>query len=181
MGLIGNIIGSTVGTGIKLWAGHKANKKIQQNIDMFNDTVNKYQTQQASNQAYYDSIQNEDAASNANTMAAINAAQQINQENNEQATAQKILTGGTDESVAHAKAQGAQTVGQMLNNAAVQNQQRQENAHAAGSQSWLAYQQATDAVNNKIADARTNQAKVIQKQGEEAAQGVAKASRLIKI
>lgn len=175
----GNAIGAIGGTAIKLWAGHQANKKIQENIKMFQNTVNKYQDRQASDDAYYNAIANEDAASNANTMAAVNAANEINQQNNEQARAQQILTGGSDESAALAKQQGAQTIGNMLNNAAVQNMQRQQQAHQTGAENWMAYQKATDAVNNQIAAARTGQAQNTVNMGDAAAKGFAKAAKNI--
>lgn len=179
LGKYGNAIGAIGGTAIKLWAGHSANKKIQQNIKMFQNTVDKYKNQQASDRAYYNAIENEDAAANANTMAAVNAANEINAENNAQALARQVITGGTDESAALAKQQGAKTIGGILNNAAVQNQQRQQQAHQTGEQNWMAYQRATDAMNNQIAAARTNQAQNTVNMGESAAKGFAKAARNI--
>jgi len=180
-GSYGSAAGTIVGLGAKLWAGKKAGNLMNKNISMFKDTINKYQAQQTADKAHTDAVVNEDASSNVNTMAAVTAANNINQQNNEQARAQQILTGGSDESAALAKAQGAQTVGGMLSSAAVQNQTRQDNAYEQGQQNWMAYQQATDAVQNKLAAQREAKARGIQKTGNDFAQASAEIGNSLKI
>lgn len=154
MGLIGSVLGLAGAVA----GGIKAGNTLKKNEKMWGDRIARYQN-------HMDAVVNEDPTQNVATQAAITAANAVNQQNQKNTAAARAITGGTEEATAQQRAQGAQVVGQMLQNATVQGQQRADQAWAQGNQ-------AIDQMNAYIAAARQARANATMK----AASGVAGAA-----
>lgn len=105
MGLIGSGIGAAgaVFGGI---SASKANKKMKRNIE----------DQRKKNQDWYDQRYNEDATQRADAQRVLSQTQDMLKRQTDAAAGSAAVGGGTDESVAQAKAQANDTLGNVMSN-----------------------------------------------------------------
>lgn len=157
MGLIGGIIGGTLGAAGSIFGGIKASKamkRVKENI----------QAQQQANQNWYDRRYNEDATQRADAQRILTQTEESIRNRNRQAAGAQAVMGGTDESVAAAKAANAQALADATSQIAV-------NADNRKDQIEQAYQQRDAQLNAALNDLEVNKAKAI----SQAVKGVAEA------
>lgn len=143
MGLIGSIVGGVASAAGGILAGNK----MSEADDIFNKRMDQIK-------AHRDKVYYQDPTQTADNQAALTNAREVMKEATDRAAATAAVTGGTDESVALAKKQAADTVGGMLQQQAVQGAQRREQA----------YQNAEgqlDAYTKYLADSKKAQAQAI--------------------
>lgn len=116
MGLIGSIIGGAAGVAGGIFAAKKAGEAD----DLYNDRLR--QIKEHRDNLYY-----RDPTQSADNQAAVSQARELMTEDAKRAAGTAAVTGGTDESVALAKKQGSQVVGNMLQQQATQGEQQREN------------------------------------------------------
>lgn len=103
------LIGSAIGAGASIFGGigaSKAMKRAKRNIE----------AQRSKNEDWYDRRYNEDATQRADAVQVLTQAQDMLRRNAAQAAGSAAVTGGTDESVAQAKASATKTVGEVMGN-----------------------------------------------------------------
>lgn len=157
MGLIGGIIGGTLGAAGSIFGGIKASKamkRVKENI----------QAQQLANQNWYDRRYNEDATQRADAQRILTQTEESIRNRNRQAAGAQAVMGGTDESVAAAKAANAQALADATSQIAV-------NADNRKDQIEQTYQQRDAQLNAALNDLEVNKAKAI----SQAVKGVAEA------
>jgi len=157
MGLIGGIVGGTLGAAGSIFGGIKASKamkRVKENI----------QAQQQANQNWYDRRYNEDATQRADTQRILTQTEESIRNRNRQAAGAQAVMGGTDESVAAAKAANAQALADATSQIAV-------NADNRKDQIEQTYQQRDAQLNAALNDLEVNKAKAI----SQAVKGVAEA------
>lgn len=157
MGLIGGIIGGTLGAAGSIFGGIKASKamkRVKENI----------QAQQQANQNWYDRRYNEDATQRADAQRILTQTEESIRNRNRQAAGAQAVMGGTDESVAAAKAANAQALADATSQIAV-------NADNRKDQIEQAYQQRDAQLNAALNDLEVNKAKAI----SQAVKGMAEA------
>ncbi len=115
MGLIGSAIsaGASIAGGI---VASKAMNRVKKNIE----------EQRKKNQDWYDRRYNEDATQRADAVQVLTQTQDMLRRNNAQAAGAAAVTGGTDESVAQAKASATKTVGDVMSNISVNADKRKD-------------------------------------------------------
>lgn len=119
MGIIGSAVGGAMKIGGAIFGGISAAKKMKQvkaNIDQ----------QRKDNQAWFDRRYNEDATQRADAQAVINMTTQNILERNRQAAGAQAVMGGTEESLAAAKAANNQALAQTMSGIAVNAEQRKD-------------------------------------------------------
>jgi hypothetical protein len=119
MGVLGATIGGSLGVGASIFGGvqaSKAMKKIKQNI----------QTQQSENQDWYDRRYNEDATQRADAQRILTMANENIKQRNQQAAGTQAVMGGTEESVAAAKAANNQALADATSQIAVNGDRRKD-------------------------------------------------------
>ena len=121
MGLIGSIVGGVTGAVGGVAAAKALNKGYRQQQEIYNNRLNDVR-------AHRDAVYYQDPTQSAENQAAVTNAQKVMDEANQRAQATSIVAGGTDESAALAKQQAASTVGNMMQQQAVQGQSRKDNA-----------------------------------------------------
>lgn len=144
MGLIGGILGGTVGIAGGLIAGSKMNKGYRQQQDIYNQRLSDIK-------AHRDNLYYRDPTQTAENQAAVTQAQELLADNAKQAAATAAITGGTAESEALAKRQGAEAVANMMQQQAVQGAAQKEAA-------WNAADQQIDAFSQYLANSKLQQA-----------------------
>ncbi len=157
MGFIGGIIGGTLGAAGSIFGGIKASKamkRVKENI----------QAQQQANQNWYDRRYNEDATQRADAQRILTQTEESIRNRNRQAAGAQAVMGGTDESVAAAKAANAQALADATSQIAV-------NADNRKDQIEQTYQQRDAQLNAALNDLEVNKAKAI----SQAVKGVAEA------
>ena len=157
MGLIGGRIGGTLGAAGSIFGGIKASKamkRVKENI----------QAQQQANQNWYDRRYNEDATQRADAQRILTQTEGSIRNRNRQAAGAQAVMGGTDESVAAAKAANAQALADATSQIAV-------NADNRKDQIEQTYQQRDAQLNAALNDLEVNKAKAI----SQAVKGVAEA------
>lgn len=157
MGLIGGIIGGTLEAAGSIFGGIKASKamkRVKENI----------QAQQQANQNWYDRRYNEDATQRADAQRILTQTEESIRNRNRQAAGAQAVMGGTDESVAAAKAANAQALADATSQIAV-------NADNRKDQIEQTYQQRDAQLNAALNDLEVNKAKAI----SQAVKGVAEA------
>lgn len=157
MGLIGGIVGGTLGAAGSIFGGIKASKamkRVKENI----------QAQQQANQNWYDRRYNEDATQRADAQRILTQTEESIRNRNRQAAGAQAVMGGTDESVAAAKAANAQALADATSQIAV-------NADNRKDQIEQTYQQRDAQLNAALNDLEVNKAKAI----SQAVKGVAEA------
>ncbi len=163
MGLIGGIIGGVTSAAGGLIAGHALNKGYKQQWELYNNRLNDVK-------AHRDAVYYQDPTQSAESQAAVTQAQQVMDNANKRAAATSIVTGGTDESAALAKAQASQSVGNMMMQQAVQGQSRKDNA-------WSSADSQIDTFSKYLADSKLAQAQGKAQAIQSAASGLASAAK----
>ena len=105
MGLIGSAIGAA-GSVLGGISASKAIKKMKRNIE----------DQRKKNQDWYDQRYNEDATQRADAQRVLSQTQEMLKRQTDAAAGSAAVGGGTDESVAQAKAQANDTLGNVMSN-----------------------------------------------------------------
>ncbi len=103
MGILGGVVGGALGIGASIFGGRKASKAM-------NEVKKNLQTQMRENQDWYDSRYNEDATQRADAQAVLTKTREEIAQRNRQAAGTQAVMGGTEESVAAAKAANAQAM-----------------------------------------------------------------------
>ncbi|RXE71598.1 hypothetical protein ED352_04655 [Muribaculaceae bacterium Isolate-002 (NCI)] len=155
------MIGSLVGAGLSavgsIFGGisaSKAMKKVKKNL----------QAQKQANQDWYDRRYNEDATQRADAQRILTKTEESIKNRNRQAAGAQAVMGGTEESVAAAKAANNQALADATSQIAV-------NAEARKDQIEQTYQQKDAQINDALNNLEINKAQAI----SSAVQGVAQA------
>ena len=152
--MIGSIVGaglSAVGSIFGGISASKAMKKVRKDL----------QAQRQANQDWYDRRYNEDATQRADAQRILNMTEESIKNRNRQAAGAQAVMGGTEESVAAAKAANNQALADATSQIAV-------NADARKDQIESAYQQRDAALASQLNQMEVNKAQAV----KEAAQGV---------
>ncbi len=123
MGIIGSAIGGALGIGASIFGGisaSKAMKKIQKNI----------QEQRRKNEDLYNQRYNEDATQRADAQRILTITQDNIRQRNQQAAGAQAVMGGTEESVAAAKAANNQALADATSQIAVNGEARKDQIEA---------------------------------------------------
>lgn len=162
MGLIGSIVGGVTGAVGGVLAAKALNKGYRQQQEIYNNRLNDVR-------AHRDAVYYQDPTQSAENQAAVTNAQKVMDEANQRAQATSIVAGGTDESAALAKQQAASTVGNMMQQQAVQGQSRKDNA-------WSSADSQIDTFSKYLADSKLAQAQGKASSIQQAAGGLASAA-----
>ena len=119
MGILGSAIGGSLGIGASIFGGisaSKAMKKIKKNL----------QSQMQENQDWYDRRYNEDATQRADAQRILTMTNENIKQRNQQAAGAQAGMGGTEESVAAAKAANNQALADATSQIAVNGERRKD-------------------------------------------------------
>lgn len=119
MGIIGSAIGGSLGIGASIFGGisaSKAMKKVKQNIE----------GQMQENQNWYDRRYNEDATQRADAQRILTMTNENIRQRNQQAAGAQAVMGGTEESVAAAKAANNQALADATSQIAMAGDRRKD-------------------------------------------------------
>ena len=155
--MIGSAIGGALKIGGAIFGGisaSKAMKKAKKNI----------QAQQRKNQDWYDRRYNEDATQRADAQRVLTITQDNIRKRNQQAAGIQAVTGGTEESVAAAKAANNEALADAASQIAVNGERRKDSIEQQ-------YQQTDAQLQNQLNNLEMNKANAISR----AVQGVASA------
>ena len=153
--MVGTIIGGALKAGGAIFGGisaSKAMKKAKQNVE----------AQRQKNQNWYDRRYNEDATQRADAQRILTQTEESIRQRNKQAAGAAAVMGGTDESVAAAKAANNQALADATAQIAANADARKDNIEAT-------YMQNDSAYVDKLNDFEINRAKAV----AQAVQGVA--------
>lgn len=123
MGILGSAIGGALGIGASIFGGisaSKAMKKVKQNIE----------GQAKENQSWYDQRINEDATQRADAQRILTMTNEGIRKRNRQAAGTQAVMGGTDESVAAAKAANNEALAEAASQIAVNGERRKDQAES---------------------------------------------------
>lgn len=157
MGILGSAIGGALGIGASIFGGisaSKAMKKVKRNIE----------GQMKENQNWYDRRYNEDATQRADAQRILTKTEESIRNRNRQAAGAQAVMGGTEESVAAAKAANNQALADATSQIAV-------NAEARKDQIEQTYQQRDAQINDALNNLEIKKSEAI----SSAVQGVAQA------
>lgn len=157
MGIVGSAIGGALGIGASIFGGisaSKAMKKVKRNLE----------GQMNENQNWYDRRYNEDATQRADAQRILTMTNENIRQRNQQAAGAAAVMGGTEESVAAAKAAGNQALADATSQIAVNGERRKDQIEAQ-------YMQTKSELNEKLNN--LEQAKA--QNTAQAVQGVAQA------
>lgn len=119
MGILGSAIGGALGIGASIFGGvsaSKAMKKVKRNIE----------GQMKENQNWYDRRYNEDATQRADAQRILTMTNENIRQRNQQAAGAQAVMGGTEESVAAAKAANNQALADATSQIAVAGERRKD-------------------------------------------------------
>lgn len=119
MGILGSAIGGALGIGASIFGGisaSKAMKKVKKNLE----------GQMAENQNWYDRRYNEDATQRADAQRILTMTNENIRQRNQQAAGTQAVMGGTEESVAAAKAANNQALADATSQIAVNGERRKD-------------------------------------------------------
>lgn len=119
MGILGSAIGGSLGIGASIFGGisaSKAMKKIKKNLE----------GQMQENQDWYDRRYNEDATQRADAQRILTMTNENIKQRNQQAAGAQAVMGGTEESVATAKAANNQALADATSQIAVNGERRKD-------------------------------------------------------
>lgn len=136
--MIGSIIGAGLSAAGSIFGGisaSKAMKKVKQNLE----------DQQAKNQAWYEQRYNEDATQRADAQRILTLTEESIKNRNRQAAGAQAVMGGTEESVAAAKAANNQALAEATSQIALNGDRRKDQIEA---QYQAKDAQLQDALNN---------------------------------
>ena len=156
--MIGSIIGGALNIGASIFGGikqAKAMKKVQKNL----------QNQMAENQNWYDRRYNEDATQRADAQRLITMTEESIKNRNKQAAGSAAVMGGTEESVAAAKAANNGALADTMSQIAVNAEQRKDAIEGQ-------YMERKAGINQQLNDMEVKKAQNI----SQAVQGVASAA-----
>lgn len=157
MGILGSAIGGALGIGASIFGGisaSKAMKKVKRNIE----------GQMKENQNWYDRRYNEDATQRADAQRILTKTEESIRNRNRQAAGAQAVMGGTEESVAAAKAANNQALADATSQIAV-------NAEARKDQIEQTYQQRDAQINDALNNLEIKKSEAI----SSAVQGVTQA------
>ena len=157
MGLIGSIAGGALGAAGSIFGGisaSKAMRRVKKNL----------QAQKEANQNWYNRRYNEDATQRADAQRILTQTEESIRNRNRQAAGAQAVMGGTDESIAAAKAANAQALADATSQIAVNAENRKDQIEQT-------YQQRDSQINEALNNLEINKAQAI----SQAVQGVAKA------
>ncbi|MCF0245091.1 MAG: hypothetical protein HUK06_09970 [Bacteroidaceae bacterium] len=157
MGLFGSIAGGVLGIGGSIFGGLSASnamKKVQENIE----------NQQRENQDWYDRRYNEDSTQRADAQRILTMTQESIKNRNRQAAGTAAVMGGTEESVAAARAANNQAISDATSKIAVAGDARKDNIEQQ-------YMQTKANLNDKLNNLQMQKAQNV----AQATQGVAQA------
>lgn len=158
MGLIGSIAGGAVGAVGSIFGGisaSKAMKRVKRNLE----------AQRQANKDWYDRRYNEDATQRADAQAILTRTEESIKNRNRQAAGTQAVMGGTEESVAAAKAANNEALAQATTNIAV-------NADARKDQIEQTYRQRDAQLQEAINNVEIGKAQAV----SQAVQGVGQAA-----
>ena len=119
MGILGSAIGGALGIGASIFGGisaSKAMKKVKRNLE----------GQMKDNQNWYDRRYNEDATQRADAQRILTMTNENIRQRNQQAAGAQAVMGGTEESVAAAKAANNQALADATSQIAVAGERRKD-------------------------------------------------------
>lgn len=119
MGILGSAIGGALGIGASIFGGisaSKAMKKVKRNLE----------GQMRENQNWYDRRYNEDATQRADAQRILTITNDNIRQRNQQAAGTQAVMGGTEESVAAAKAANNQAIADATSQIAVNGERRKD-------------------------------------------------------
>lgn len=157
MGILGSAIGGAIGIGAGIFGGisaSKAMKKVKRNLE----------GQMKENQSWYSRRYNEDATQRADAQRILSMTNESIRQRNQQAAGVQAVMGGTEESVAAAKAANNQALAEATSQIAVAGERRKDQIE---SQFMQKKAELNDSLNNMEAGKAAAVAK--------AAEGVAQA------
>ncbi|MCM1320205.1 MAG: hypothetical protein NC217_07480 [Muribaculaceae bacterium] len=157
MGILGSAIGGALGIGSSIFGGistSKAMKKVKRNIEQ----------QQKENQNWYDRRYNEDATQRADAQRILTMINENIRQRNQQAAGVQAVMGGTEESVAAAKAANNQALADYTSQIAVNGERRKDQIESQ-------YMQTKSDLNDKLNNLEQARAGAI----SQTVQGVAQA------
>ncbi len=152
------LIGSAIGAAASIYGGISGAKAM-------NKAIKNVEAQRKKNQDWYDRRYNEDATQRADAVQVLTQTQDMLRQNSQQAAGSAAVGGGTDESVAQAKASAAKTVGDVMSNMNAQADKRKDSIEQQ-------YMQNDDNYANQLTQYQIGKANAI----SEAVQGVGEAA-----
>ena len=157
MGIIGSAIGGYLGIGASIFGGvsaSKAMKKVKQNLE----------GRVKENQSWYDRRYNEDATQRADAQRILTLTNENIRQRNQNAAGAQAVMGGTDESVAAAKAANNQALAEAASQIAAAGERRKDQIEAQ-------YRETNAELNDKLMNLEQAKAQNV----AQAVQGVAQA------
>lgn len=157
MGILGSAIGGALGIGGSIFGGisaSKAMKKVKRNLE----------GQMKDNQNWYDRRYNEDATQRADSQRILTMTNENVKQRNRQAAGAQAVMGGTEESVAAAKAANNQAIADATSQIAVNGERRKDQIEQQ-------YLQTKADLNDKLNNLEQGKAQAV----SQAVQGVAQA------
>lgn len=157
MGILGSAIGGALGIGGSIFGGisaSKAMKKVKSNLE----------GQMKDNQNWYDRRYNEDATQRADSQRILTMTNENVKQRNRQAAGAQAVMGGTEESVAAAKAANNQAIADATSQIAVNGERRKDQIEQQ-------YLQTKADLNDKLNNLEQGKAQAV----SQAVQGVAQA------
>lgn len=157
MGILGSAIGGALGIGASIFGGisaSKAMKKVKKNLE----------GQMKENQDWYDRRYNEDATQRADAQRILTMTNDNIRQRNRAAAGTQAVMGGTEESVAAAKAANNQALAEATSQIAVNGERRKDQIEGQ-------YMQTKDALNEKLNNMEIGKAEAL----SQAVQGVTQA------
>ena len=161
MGIIGSAVGGALGIGASIFGGisaSKAMKKVQSNLE----------GQMKENQNWYDRRYNEDATQRADAQRILTITNENIRQRNQAAAGSQAVMGGTEESVAAAKAANNQALAEATSQIAVNGERRKDQIESE-------YMQTKAELNEKLNNLEQAKAQNV----AQAVQGVAQAGSAI--
>lgn len=157
MGLFGSIAGGSLGVVGSIFGGISASKAMK-------NVKKSLQTQQQANKDWFNRRYNEDATQRADAQRILTKTEESIRNRNRQAAGVQAVTGGTEESVAAAKAANNEALAEAASQIAVNAEARKDGIEER-------FQQRDAQIQGALNDMEANKAKAI----SEAVQGVAQA------
>lgn len=157
MGIVGSAIGGALGIGASIFGGISASRAMKKAKGMV-------EQEKRDNQDWFDRRYNEDATQRADAQRVLTATSDSIRERNRQAAGAQAVMGGTEESLASAKAANNQALADAASRIAV-------NAEARKGQLEQQYRQNESELNDKLRSFEVGKANAV----AQAVQGVADA------
>ncbi len=157
MGIFGSAIGGALGIGGAIFGGISASKAMKKAKGMV-------EKQMKDNQNWYDRRYNEDATQRADAQRILTMTNENIRQRNRQAAGTRAVMGGTEESVAAAKAANNQALADAASQIAVNGERRKDQIEQQ-------YMQTKSELNDKLRDIEVGKANAV----SQAVQGVVSA------